>query len=157
MDDNGETLTVNSDLVKVAITRDRETLNARYCLGEYHCQTALLRQELVPMPLLPHPLPTKHPLKNDGIRPPFPLIIQSNHDRPLILSYKQEESMSNKGGRKEKREREGREHVKNCCQQKRDSKGKPREEREGVGSSNQELPAVGNPKPTLQIGCEPKY
>ena len=40
---------------------------------------------------------------------------------------------------------------------KRNSRGKLSEERECVGSPNQELPIVENPKPTIQIGCEPKY
>ena len=53
-------------------------LVARYCLGEYRCQTSLLGWELVPKPLFP--LPTKYPLKGNGIGPPCPLIILSNHN-----------------------------------------------------------------------------
>ena len=70
------------------ITWEHETLNARYCLGEYRYQIALMRWEPVPMPLLSHLFLTKHPLTDNGIRPPFPLTIQDNHCLPLILSYK---------------------------------------------------------------------
>ena len=46
----------------------------RYCLRMLHlgCQTSLLGWEPIPKPLLP--LLTKHPLKNNGIGPPSPLI-----------------------------------------------------------------------------------
>ena len=40
---------------------------------------------------------------------------------------------------------------------KRNSRGKLSEERKCVRSPNQELPIVGNPKTTIQIGCKPKY
>ena len=56
----------------------------QYDLGEYRRQTSFRRWELVLMPLLP--LPTKHPLKHNGIGPPFPLIIRNNHDTPTDLT-----------------------------------------------------------------------
>ena len=40
---------------------------------------------------------------------------------------------------------------------KRNSREKLSEKRQCVGSPNHELPIVRNPKPTIQIGCEPKY
>lgn len=46
-----------------AITQEGETLDARYCLVKYCCRTDLLMWELVPMPLLSHPLPTKQTLQ----------------------------------------------------------------------------------------------
>ena len=46
-----------------AITQEGKTLDARYCLVKYCYQTDLLMWELVPMPLLSHPLSTKHPLQ----------------------------------------------------------------------------------------------
>ena len=49
-----------------------------YCLREYHCRTSLLGWEPIPKPLLL--LPTRHPLKSNGIGPPCPLIILSNHN-----------------------------------------------------------------------------
>ena len=47
-------------------------LATRYCPGEYHYWMSLLRWESVPKPLLL--LPTKHPLKGNGIGLPCPLI-----------------------------------------------------------------------------------
>ena len=57
---------------------------AQYSLREYRCQTSFRRWKPVPMPLLP--LPTKHPLRHNGIGPAFPLIIRNNHDTPTDLT-----------------------------------------------------------------------
>ena len=80
MDGKDETLPVNFGLVGGAITREGETLDARYCLRKYRCRTNLLMWEPVPKPFLSHPLPTKHLLKDIGIGPPFPLTNKSNHN-----------------------------------------------------------------------------
>ena len=45
---------------------------------EYRCRAYPLRWEAVPMPLLP-PSP-KHPLWNNRIGPPYPLMTESNHN-----------------------------------------------------------------------------
>ena len=57
---------------------------ARYCLGECRYRTVFLKWEPVPMPLLP--LPTEHPLKDDGIGLPFALVRGSNHNTSTYLS-----------------------------------------------------------------------
>ena len=46
--------------------------------------------EPVLMPLLPPPLPTKHPFKDNNNGPLFPLTTRVIITRPLILGYKYE-------------------------------------------------------------------
>ena len=58
MNDKGETLPVNSNLAGSVISRESETSDARYYLGEYHRRANLLMWESIPIPLLPHPTPT---------------------------------------------------------------------------------------------------
>ena len=58
-------------------------LATRHCLGEYRYRTTFWRWEPVPMLLLP--LPMEHPLRKDGIGPPFPLMIRTNHENSTYL------------------------------------------------------------------------
>ena len=73
-----------------AISREGESLDAQYCLGEYCCRIDLLMCEPVLMPLLPPPLQTKHPFKDNNVGPLFPLTTRVIITRPLILGYKYE-------------------------------------------------------------------
>ena len=79
-----ESLPINYNLVGSVIARRNKVSAASYCLGEYHYRTAFWRQEPVPMPL---PLfPTEHPLRIDGIGPPFIWVRSgSNHNTSTYL------------------------------------------------------------------------
>ena len=79
-----ESLPINFNLVGSVAARGYKVSVSWYYLGEYRCQTAFWRQESLPMPL---PLfPIEHPLRTDGIGPPFTWVrSRSNHNTSTYL------------------------------------------------------------------------